>query len=387
MDILLWLWLYGEQKVSNNNIIRLHKEYGLENVFRMKGEEVSKIPYLSDLEKQIILKKDLTKAQKLAGHLKEKGILAISFDDENYPKNLKVISDPPAVLFYRGDICVLNKMLCVTFVGARNATSYGMNVAREFAAFLAGYGILIVSGAAVGIDASSHKGALVSGGKTAAVLGCGIDVGYPKENQDLLLEIEKNGVVISEFLPGTQPLGRNFPYRNRILAGLSEAVCVIEAGYKSGALNTVHHALNYGKEVYACPGDINKTRSAGTNLLIRDGAKMLLSANDILEDLIDNFPDYFIKKDEDDIINLFSSNNNITKANPKPNSGALVAAERTTFSENEQKVLGCLSKEPVTVDDIINMTQLNAGVVNGILTLMELKGIVKSLPGKKYVLK
>jgi len=212
----------------------------------------------------------------------KKGIRIIPMDDEEYPELLRYIQDPPLVLYVKG---VIPKGLGLGIVGSRKATGYGMNTAFRLASELAEEGFIIVSGMARGIDTAAHTGALHAGGQTMAVLGCGPDQAYPPENRGLMDRIARNGAVISEYPPGVKPQTYHFPVRNRVISGICIGVLVVEAGQKSGSLITAQAALEQGREVFAIPGNINHHTSMGTNRLIREGAKLVLSIQDILEEI------------------------------------------------------------------------------------------------------
>lgn len=222
-----------------------------------------------------------------------KGIRLCVRDDEAYPPLLREIFDPPTLLYYRGTIPTSE--LTVGVVGARRSTTYGRQAARKIASELAASGVVVVSGAARGIDTASHLGALENG-KTIAVLGCGVDVVYPPENAKLLADIEQNGAVISEYPPGTQPRQGFFPARNRIISGLSDGLLVVEAAEKSGALITATCAMEEGRDVFAVPGSIFSPVSVGTNRLIQDGVKPITCGRDILDEYRISMPKQEVEK-------------------------------------------------------------------------------------------
>lgn len=213
--------------------------------------------------------------------MSENNIETITIKDKYYPDKLKVIYDPPVVLYSKGDKTILNKK-AMAIVGCRLCTEYGKITAKKIAYNLSMNNINVISGLARGIDAAAHTGSLAGTGKTIAVVGCGLDRVYPEENKNLFREIIKaGGVIISEYVIGTKPLAKNFPKRNRIISGLSNGVIVVEAGLKSGTLITADFALEQGKDVYAIPGNINSPNSYGTNDLIKQGAKIITDIKDI----------------------------------------------------------------------------------------------------------
>jgi DNA processing protein len=233
---------------------------------------------------QFIKKRSLDLPKRIDTFCKLNGVSIVSIYDEDYPKSLKEIHDPPLILYVRGEIPKFNYAIGV--VGSREASHYGLKAASFFATGLAREGIPIISGGAKGIDAAAHEAALKAGGTTIAVLGCGLDIAYPASNQKLFERIAQNGAVISEYPPGTAPMSQNFPARNRIIVGLSRGIVVAEAAQKSGALITAHIAADEGREVYCVPGNIFENTSIGCHELIRQGAKLVDSVTDILEDKI-----------------------------------------------------------------------------------------------------
>jgi DNA processing protein len=256
------------------------------------------------------------------------------------------------VLFTRGKLEPGDKP-GVAVVGTRRPSHYGQQVAERLARELAENGVTVVSGLARGIDTCAHKAALAAGGRTIAVLGCGIDVYYPPENRKLCDAIAERGAVLSEFNLGTEPLAMNFPKRNRVVSGLSSAVVAVEAGEKSGVLNTCAWALDQGRPVYAVPGRISDQTSIGTNRLLREGAKPLTSAADLLRDLG----------------LIFST----------------APAPAIPVSDSEQPVLDFLSSEPQHADEICQGLGLPMSKLLGVLAQMELKGLIRQLPGKYFV--
>lgn len=293
---------------------------------------------------------------KLAVKLEQAEIKLCSWRDDDYPVYLRNIHNPPAVLFYRGDLgCLKN---CLAVVGSRRATVYGRTTAEQLAAAMAAYGVTIVSGAARGIDTAAHKGALLHG-RTAAVLGCGVDVAYPRENRRLMDNIaESGGIVLSEYLPGTEPLAKHFPARNRIIAGLSRALLVVEAGVKSGSLITAEFALEEGRSVLAVPGSIYAENSRGCHKLIKQGARLVDNINDILAE----YEEYNVSI--------------------KP----VAALPSQELSLAEQAVYDVLSDtQALSVDEIIIKTSRRADNIAYLLLQLELKGLVKQELPFSYV--
>ncbi|MBI2593002.1 MAG: DNA-protecting protein DprA [Candidatus Colwellbacteria bacterium] len=275
-------------------------------------------------------------------------IKTISLGDPDYPGLLKEISDPPAKLSFRGELPTPEEVL-IAVVGTRKATSLGQKIAEEISKNLAESGLTVVSGLALGIDAAAHRGAILGQGKTIAILGGGVDKIYPAQNENLGQGIlEKHGAIISEYETGTPPYKDNFLRRNRIIAGLSRAVVIVEAPARSGAISTAGFAGEYGRQVFVVPGPTNHPNYVGSHSLIRDGATLVTSANDILEDLgIEKVPHRKLKAEN------------------------LNGDEKTII--NFLEGLG----EPATIDQIIELTKLEAQVVNETLALLLIRNILK----------
>lgn len=288
--------------------------------------------------------------------IKNSGIVVLSMDDPRYPLLLKEIYSPPPVIYADGEF--REEELRVAMVGSRKSTLYGREIASKLSGELAAMGIVIVSGMAMGIDTWSHQGALDVGGRTIAVLGSGVDVCYPARNRRLRADISRRGAVISEFPPGTTPLPQNFPQRNRIISGISLGVVVVEAMERSGALITADFALEQGREVFAVPGNINSPYSRGCNRLIKQGAKLVETVDDILEEL-----DHFINKKE-------------TTGEVK---------QMTLDDAEEERMLMLIPFQPIHFDEIVRLSGLPSSRLNGILLNLELKGFLNQLPGKYFV--
>lgn len=311
----------------------------------------------------LVNKRRLIKPEMEFEKLKNSGIgLLFKDDDPEYPELLKEIYDPPGVLYYKGSPAVLQSS-SFAIVGARKATYYGLSAAESIAGDLSRAGVCVVSGMARGIDAAAHRGALTGAGATAAVLGCGVDVVYPKENKRLMDEIIEKGIVLSEFPPGTSPAAGNFPQRNRIIAGLSQGLMVVEAAEKSGSLITADFALEQGRDVFAVPGLVTSPLNRGAHRLIKQGARLVESAFDILEEMGLN--------------NCFStSENNILAEKPKITVNDLTSDER--------RIYNITSDIPISSEVIIQKSGSSAGDVLSILLTMELKGLITQLPGQLY---
>lgn len=277
-----WIW-YSTIKISAYTKLKLLEYYREpEKIFNLSEKEFSKWQYSSiDIYTAICTNKNEEMITKMQEYMKRKNIKYITIYDKEYPENLKNIYDPPVLLFYAGNIKLINNK-SISIVGSRNPSSYGIKEAYNISNELSNK-YTIVSGLAKGIDAAAHNGALKSKNNTIAVLGCGVDIIYPRENMKLYNEILKRGLIISEYPVGEKPFPNNFPARNRIVSGLSEGVIVVEAAPKSGTLITVDFALEQGKNIYAVPGNIDSYLSFGTNELIKNGAIPYTCSDDILQ--------------------------------------------------------------------------------------------------------
>jgi DNA processing protein len=295
------------------------------------------------------------------------GIRLLTWDEPEYPQRLREIYDPPPLLYVRGNIELLNRHL-ISIVGSRRPTPYGNQMAEKLARDLADRGLVIVSGLARGIDSCAHKGALSSlTGATIGVLGCGIDVIYPKENKKIFAEMEKRGAIISEFAMGTFPGPQNFPIRNRIISGMSVGVVVVEGAQYSGSLITARLAMEFGREVYGVPGNATQPTSFGPNQLIKQGAKLVTGWEDVIEEL------------------------------PTPIRAELLPVETASSEERALLVEKDLAPaegilyhllgvdESRHVDDLVELSGLTSSEVLAALFDLELKGVVRQLPGKQFL--
>lgn len=291
MSTVHWIWLQETLGAGSNKLQALLSRFdGPEGVFGADEESLRRIGCLRDGDVQKLLRRDLARAEKIMETCRRRGYGILTPADASYPKRLLRIFNPPLALYLRGELPDIDEEVAITVVGPRRATEGGVQAAYRMAGALARAGCLLVSGGAMGIDGAAHKGALDAGGKTIAVLGGGLDHPYPKGNAELRKEIAGHGCLLSEYPPGSEPLAFHFPVRNRILAGLSLGVVVVEAGERSGALLTAGHALDQGKDIFVMPGDVGSPQHVGSNRLLRDGAIPLLSPLDILEEYAAGYP-------------------------------------------------------------------------------------------------
>jgi DNA processing protein len=292
---------------------------------------------------------------------RDAGIAIVPFADEGYPARLRTIADPPPCLYVKGKLSIDDDKL-VAIVGSRSASEYGRRVARDLARGLASMGFTVVSGMARGIDGTAHASALQAGGRTIAVLGSGVERAYPPEHEALYRRICEDGAVMSELPMGTRPLAFNFPARNRLISGLSLGVVVVEATEKSGSLITAALALEQGREVFAVPGEVGSSRSRGAHRLIRQGAKLVETVDDIVEEIAPQLL-------------------------PRLTGHAAQAALRLLpphASDGARKIFALLQENSLHVDQVIEQTGLAAAQVLEILLDLELQGLLRQSPGKVY---
>jgi DNA processing protein len=308
---------------------------------------------------------ELELAQKL-------GVWIISFDDQRYPPVLKQIYDPPPVLYVKGSFTRQDN-LALSIVGSRHCSLYGQEQSSRFAHFLGSAGFTICSGMARGIDTAAHQGALSAGGRTIAVQGCGLANIFPPENKKLFELIAESGACISELPLQYEPLSVNFPPRNRIIAGLSLGTIVVEAALRSGALITARAALDYNREVMAVPGKIDSPLSRGAHQLIKQGAKLIESVEDVMEAL------GHIGGQLEDHVSAAAARASDSIEKP------LFDVSQLKLSDAERKIYDCLDKEPSHIEQIIAETDLTPGIVNATLISLRLKGLIKQLPGSLFL--
>lgn len=280
--------------------------------------------------------------------------------DADYPVSLRHIALPPKVLYIKGNLPRLD--CSIGIVGSRRASAYGLKAAGDFAADLASAGLVIVSGGAKGIDSAAHKGALQAGGSTIAVLGCGIDVVYPRENTVLFEQICSNGALVTEFAPGTEPLAANFPSRNRIINGMTKGILVVEAAKKSGAMITAEFAADEGHEVYCISGSIYLPNSIGCHSLIKSGAQLVDRPEDILNDLELNFG----SKQKIENLSLFASE----------------GAE--AVSELAKQLMDIMTQEPVTLEELVELSGRSLAEISGELLDLQMQGKLGLADGRRY---
>ncbi|MGA8832816.1 MAG: DNA-processing protein DprA [Desulfomonilaceae bacterium] len=363
-DIYDWLALERIPLVGPLTLAKLVESFGgPSQVFRASAADIRRRTGLSErLSNSIAFYKpqaqEIRKDMDLLKHL---GAELITRWGVNYPSNLKDIYDPPAILFVRGSLLPKDSK-AIAMVGTRNPTRYGVEFAKSITRDLVRSSFTVVSGLARGIDTVCHQTALREGGRSIAVIGCGLDIVYPKENESLIEQLAEHGAVISEFRPGISPLKTNFFRRNRIVSGLSKAVVVVQAAKKSGSLITAFHALDQNRDVFAVPGDITNERSRGPHFLIKQGAGLVES----VEDILSSFSTCEFEKDR------------------KEAPSNLIHPDRLEVSESARTILHFLDLDPTPIDLICEGLKMEPGKLSGALLELELLGLVRQSPGKLF---
>ena len=450
---IYWIWL--ALKLNNQNAVfqRLldHFEGSPHKIYDATETELAREAYLSELQRMSLLNKDLGEAISIYDYCKWNRVGILAYGDSIYPESLKSMKKPPILLYYMGNIPNLNNRVCVSVVGTRKMTEYGMRSGYKIAYELASAGAVVVSGMALGIDSVAHAGAIGGRGTTIAVLGCGIDVIYPKQHRKLRKYICENGAIVTAYHPGTPAYKNNFPERNAIISALSEGTLVIEAPMHSGALISADCAAEQSRTVYALPGSIEEPMSEGPNHLIKNGAVAITSARDILQYYFENHsklvdpvklrqgelssdfdfgilsdlgisgdchgkgpkesPKALLKKLNDELNNNAEQNSDYysvpqikrikdgdAKGDDNLSSGKMIEDKNHEAPKADESILATLTAEqrrvfddlpcdkPTSVDALIKNGH-NIGTLMATLTILEIKGLVSSLPGGMYIRK
>lgn len=355
-----WLVLYSVPGIGPNRFRTLLDRFGSpQEVLRAPLAELMSVPRMDEKTARAIgSHRDWKFVERQLSLVEKFKVEVVALQDEKYPENLRRIYDPPPFLFVRGELVEEDKY-SVAVVGCRQPTAYGRLITERISGELAEKGVAIVSGMARGIDSIGHRSALDKGGRTIAVLGCGVDVVYPPENRKLMARILGSGAVMSEFPMGTKPEAPHFPRRNRVISGLSLGVIIVEADRNSGALITAEYALEQNREVFAVPGNVTERRSRGTNWLIKEGAKLVESIDDVLEELGGTLGRF---------------------AHPRP-----APVTRAELTDEERRVYEALGDKPTHIDLIAKNSGLSSSRALSILLALELNGLVKQFSGKLFV--
>ena len=363
--------------VGPRSAARLLERFGsAEAVFGALRAELERLRLRPETVESIVLGDRREEAERELERVRSLGADVLVLDDGTYPSLLREIADPPLALYVRGEWEACLEAPCVALVGSRRSSTYGQNVASALARDLARRGVTIISGLARGIDAAAHRGALEAGGRTVAILGTGVDEVYPRDHRQLAAEIlERGGALVSQFPLGTPPVSENFPYRNRIISGLSLGVVVVEAAENSGSLITARLAMEQNREVYAVPGNITSRNSFGTNYLIKGaGAKLVQQWQDVVSELPPDIAARLLPPE----------------AAEKEEKGLSKRASHTPegLSAQERSVLELLSTDaPSHIDALAQRTVLPISELTGVLLSLEMRDLIRQLPGKCFVRK
>lgn len=362
-EILAWLGLYMIPGLGNGAFRRLIDKFGSpKSVFEAKLPELVNVAGIrEEIARRILGRRFSSDPEEEIKKIERYHARVITYNDPSYPSLLKEINSPPMLLYVRGKD-IPNNRTFISVVGSRNPTHYGIRAAEAIGFGLAKRGVGVVSGMAKGIDSAAHHGCLAGKGFTMAVIGTGIDRVYPPTNKTLSEKIIESGAVISEFPFGSPPEPKNFPIRNRVISGLSRGVVVVEATKKSGSLITASMALDQGREVFAVPGSIDSFKSTGTHLLIKQGAKLVENADDILDEF--GFGDRLSQKNH-----FFEG----------------MGDTLPELSNSEKRIYEILGDYPMHIDEIVRLGEMDVGEVSSILMGLELKGLARQLMGKRFV--
>ena len=379
-----WVWLSELKGLRNQTRLALLRRFGdPESIFYADADELLLTEGVERSQLKLLENHDLAPADRILADCQRLDIQLLTFSDAAYPGRLKNIYDPPALLYCKGRLPLLDDLLCVAAVGTRDCTPYGVACAEKLGFGLASGGAAVVSGLAKGIDAAAIRGALRAGGVTVGVVGNGLDVYYPYESRYLYEDVASAGILLSEYPPGTEPASGHFPVRNRIISGLSLAALVVEAPEKSGALITAATALEQGRDVFAVPGPIDAPASVGCNRLIRDGAGLVSDASDILREYEGRFALNLKESREQPETLGYQAR---TAPEPKPVAPTLsLRHSDAELTDDQIAVLKALSDtEPIQVDDLTELVEIPTRRVLSALTVLEIDQYVAQHPGKRY---
>ncbi len=418
--LLHWIWLAHRPGLNDRAKVQLLQHFSEpEDIFFADDSAFDHIEGLSGEAKESLRDKDLTPAEDILDACNRQHLHILTYRDAGYPSKLKNISDPPVVLYYKGQLPDFDAQPVIAVVGTRKASAYGLTTAKRMGYQIAKCGGIVVSGMAYGIDGMAMSGALTAAGMTVGILGCGADIVYPLSNRALFKDVERYGCIMSEFPPGYQPTKWSFPKRNRIISGLSNGVLVVEAPEKSGSLITAGLAAEQGRDVFVVPGNIDMPSFVGSNRLLRDGAIMVSSGWDVVSEYEALYPHKVHKEDApsrqtaypDEVRRAGEQEENpLPKVaqNPKHpgikkhlkkdlekktiDNGASapysdVNKPLPKLSAEEQAVVDRLQAGEQLVDDVIAETGLTTGKLLSVLTMLEIKGVIQRLPGKRISLK
>lgn len=406
--LIHWIWLSTRKDLKERETIAVVRYFGdPESVYQAEQQDYARIPGITTKAVAALMDKSLEESKKILRCCAEKGIQLLTWQDAAYPARLKGIMDPPVLLYYKGVLPDMSERPLIGAVGTRSYSAYGMNMAHQMGYQLTRGGALVVSGMADGIDAGVISGALAAGGGAVGILGCGVDVVYPSSNRELYEGVLRCGCLISEFPPGTRPYKWNFPKRNRLISGVSNGVLVVEAPERSGALITARLAAEQGRDLFAVPGNANSPSCQGSNRLLRDGAFLVHTGGDILEYYRYQYPQ----------LNMAVGNTGMETAleemaakttprrvravkkstktppqekkvidNPAKPPYIDVDKIQPVLTEQEKSIAIQLVKGPLLTDEAVQRAGLSAAKAMSLLTMLEIKGVIRRLPGNLIAL-
>ena len=399
-----WIWLTQRRGLAGQEAVRVLNHFGTpEQVFFAGEEAYALLGGLAADTVRSLMDKSLDRADRVLGDCERLGIRLLTLQDAAYPERLRAIAQPPMVLYWKGRDIAFDEEAAVAVVGTRTATPYGVRAASRLSAGLSRSGAVIVSGIAQGIDGAAVRGALKAGGPVVSVLGGGIDVVYPKIHRELYEDVAAAGALISEYPPGTEPRGANFPVRNRVISGLSVGVVAVESGRYGGTLSTVGHALEQDREVFAVPGPVDAPQSEGTNRLIQRGeAKLVMEADDVLVELIDRFPGRLrlgggsFGSPEAEAQRLEGTAVVPPPREPRRTKEPPQRTERDglpslrwrdckdKLTDDQRELLLALDGGAARADDLVEQTQIPARRVLSAMTLLQIQCYVSEESGKRF---
>lgn len=371
MDGLYEIWLTLALGFGGVTAADLCRQWGAERVYRATPDELREFPNLSTYQLNALCKKDLRRAGKIAERCRREGHRVLTWEEEDFPEELRQLEDMPPVLYTWGDVRLLTEGVRVAVVGTRKMDEYGASCAEKLGIQLAGDGFTVVTGLARGIDGMAHRAALERGGRPIGFLGSGLDVLYPPEFAPMIRKTASQGLVVSEYPYGTRPFPKNFPVRNRLMSGVSEAVVVVQAPRKSGALITAHRAADQGKDVFAVPGRMGDEKQEGANQLVSEGAQILTDFGQLRE-----------------VYHSLIVGRLPVEREKAPEREAPGENIREGLTDPEKRVYHVLQKDGAhNIEEIASETSLPAGKLQAALTLLELKQLIAPLPGSRFIKK
>ena len=388
-ELKYWLWLTSRKGMDSVRALKLLERFVTpEQVYYADEGDVAELGLSPNLERSLADKR-MDAPEAILGECDRLDVRVMTIQDADYPMRLRQIADPPAVLYLKGRRLHFDEEAAIAVVGTRSYTPYGALCAGKLGGQLAAGGAVIVTGLAYGIDSLAARAALRNGGRVLGVLGCGLDVVYPRGSEELYEDVAAAGALITEYAPGTLPLSGNFPVRNRILSGLSVAVLVVEAPERSGALITANTALEQGREVFAVPGPIDAPGSAGCNRLLRDGAGLVSEGWDLLREYEERFPGKLRREAaqreapetpgyERRERQREEQRRETRKLPPR------LDPQGAELTDDQIALLRTLTEEPMLVDDLVEVSGIPVRRVLSALTMLEIDGYVFQAPGKRY---